>query len=183
MPTGIVKAFYRSRGYGFIRSETDGRDVFFHRKTLEATHLKELRKGQMVTFDVSDDQGRLVAKNLQLIDEEERSSQNGPGIAGEQSEREADFGSDKSSRKSIASASLERTLTAAVRKVAPECEAFVGVIVERIVPEAADGANWAIKGVRYGKADRRKCESALCAAFRDNQQKYLLADDDASFRS
>lgn len=28
MPTGIVKVFHRSRGYGFIRPETGGEDIF-----------------------------------------------------------------------------------------------------------------------------------------------------------
>lgn len=174
MPTGIVKAFYRSRGFGFIRTETDSRDVFVHRTAFEAIDLKELRKGQKVTFAVSEDQGRLVAKNVRLIDEE-RADQSSSSLARLQGEGES---SPASNRKPIASATLERSLTDAVRKVAPDCEAFVGVIVERIAPETTDGPNWVVKGVRYGKANRLKCVTALDAALEEKQQKYLLVDEE-----
>ena len=90
MPVGIVKAFYRSRGYGFIRTDNDSRDVFVHRTALETANLKELRKGQKVTFDVADDRGRSVAKNLRLV--EEPTDRNAPIKVTPESELEREIG-------------------------------------------------------------------------------------------
>ena len=176
MPTGIVKAFYRSKGYGFIRPDNETADVFVHRNAFNPGNLRDLRKGQRVSFDVAEDQTRLVAENVRLIEDE----RTGPGVtlvAGRTPNIEPGDGSATSTRKPITSAVLERSLAAAVRKVAPECEAFVGVIVERVVPETVDGANWQVKGVRYGKADRDRCETALDIALREKQLKYVLVDD------
>lgn len=183
MPAGIVKAFYRSRGYGFIRAENDGRDVFVHRTTLETANLKELRKGQKVTFDVVEDQGRSVAKNLRLV--EGRTGSDDPIKVTPESEpgrKSVRKKSGSSDRKSITREILERFLTDAVRKSAPECEGFVGVIVQRVMPEGLDGANWVVKGVKYGKADRSRCETVLGTSLREEQQNYVLVDDHAELK-
>ena len=180
MPAGIVKAFYRSRGYGFIRADNDGRDVFVHRTALETANLKELRKGQKVTFDVADDQGRSVAKNLRLV--EERTDRDDPIKVTPQGELERESvrkKSGNSDRKPITRAILERCLTDAVRKAAPECEGFVGVIIQKVMPEVLDGVNWVVKGVKYGKANRSRCETVLGATLREKQQNYVLVDDHA----
>jgi CspA family cold shock protein len=66
MPVGIVKLFSRSRGYGFIRPDEGGGDVFVHRTALEEMGLKALSKGQRVVFDVREEHGKLVAKNLRV---------------------------------------------------------------------------------------------------------------------
>ena len=66
MPAGIVKVFHRSRGYGFIRPEAGGEDLFVHRRVLEAAGIKHLRKGQRVSFDQANDLGRPFATNLRL---------------------------------------------------------------------------------------------------------------------
>lgn len=178
MPAGIVKVFYRSKGYGFVRPENDSTDVFVHRTAFEAGNLRELRKGQKVTFDIVQDQGRSVAKNLRLI--EEQKDRDDPILATTEGGVEAGSTRDAvetADRKPVTRAILEKSLTDAVRKVAPECEAFVGVIVERVVPKTRDGVNWVIKGVRYGKANRSTCETALNATLRKEQQKYALMDD------
>lgn len=178
MPAGIVKVFYRSKGYGFVRAENDMKDVFVHRTAFETGNLKELRKGQKVTFDIVQDQGRFVAKNLRLIEED--SGQGDPMLASTEGGIGADVtrdAPDKFDRKPVTRAILEKSLTDAVRKVAPECEAFVGVIVERVVPKTRNGVNWVVKGVRYGKANRSSCETALNTTLREEQQKYALVDD------
>jgi hypothetical protein len=81
------------------------------------------------------------------------------------------------SRKPITRTALEQSLADAVRSIAPECEAFVGLILERVVPKTPGGANWIVKGVRYGKADRHKCERALGASLDENQLEYALIDE------
>ena len=180
MPTGVVKAFYRSKGYGFIRSDNDGKDVFVHRTAFEIAGLKELRKGKKVTFDVAEDHGRLVAKNVRLVEAESTGLNTSFALDAPNELDKADpsYNLVELKRKQITTATLERSLTVAVRKAAPECEAFVGVIIERVVPETTNGVNWTVKGVRYGGADRNRCEMALGILLREKQQKFELVDVD-----
>lgn len=183
MPTGIVRVFHRSRGYGFIRSETGGEDIFVHRRALEAAGIKHLRKGHKVSFDQANDLGRPFATNLRL---ETTQGANGASVSFEDlQDKPADAGGerpvvekpDKLVRMPIARADLEQLLADAVRSVAPDCQAFVGVIIERVVPQAPGEANWAVKGVRYGKADRDRCEAALGMSLREKQLEYVLSDE------
>jgi CspA family cold shock protein len=172
MPAGIVKSFHRSKGYGFIRPASGGGDIFVHRTALEGAGLKELRKGQRVGFDLAEDQGKRFAKNLRL--------EVSPGQGTDDSLTAVSEIGDKCGPKPITRAALELSLAEAVRQVAPECEGFVGLIIEPVVPDKPDGANWNIKGVRYGKADRNRCEAALVLWLREKQREYILTDDHAN---
>jgi hypothetical protein len=60
------------------------------------------------------------------------------------------------------------------KKADPDCEAFVGVIVQRETPKARLDANWAIRGVRFGKADRNKCSKALTTIVDRMQREFIL---------
>jgi hypothetical protein len=84
------------------------------------------------------------------------------------------FDTDK--RKPITRAALEQELAEAVRNSDPECAAFVSVIVEQIRATARGGANWAVKGVRFGKADRERCGAALSTCVSERQQQFELTD-------
>jgi len=79
-------------------------------------------------------------------------------------------------RKPTTRAELERSLVEAVRASHPECEAFVGVIVERVVPGWPDAANWDVKGVRFGKADRKRCGGVLLDLVVQRQQEFEISD-------
>ncbi len=178
MPTGIVKVFHRSRGYGFIRPEAGGEDIFVHRRALEAAGIKHLRKGHKVSFEQANDLGRPFATNLRL---EARREVNGHSVGVQDVTQEntesAREKPDKIDRKPMARADLEQSLADAVRSIAPQCQAFVGVIIERVVPQTPEGANWAVKGVRYGRADRDQCEAALGMSLREKQLEYVLSDE------
>lgn len=179
MPTGIVKVFHRSRGYGFIRPETGGEDIFVHRRALEAAGIKHLRRGQRVSFDQANDLGRPFATSLRLANKAGSKEVNGVSLSfqGVQNTDAAGEKPDNPIRKPITRAALEQSLADAVRAVAPECQAFVGVIIERVVPETSVGANWAVKGVRYGRADRDRCEAALGMSLHEKQLEYTLTDE------
>lgn len=178
MPTGVVKVFHRSKGYGFIRSETGGQDIFVHRRALEAAGIKHLRKGHKVSFDQANDLGRPFATNLRL---ETKRETNGASVHFHEAKVEnadaAEKKPDNPVKTAINRIELEQALAEAVRSVSPECEAFVGVIIERVVPETSGAVNWSVKGVRYGKADRDRCEAALGMSLREKQLEYVLSDE------
>jgi CspA family cold shock protein len=52
MATGTVKWFNASKGYGFIRPNEGGDDVFAHYSAIEMDGYKSLKEGQQVEFDI-----------------------------------------------------------------------------------------------------------------------------------
>ena len=67
MPTGTVKFYNSTKGFGFIAPEDGSKDVFVHASALEAAGMRGLVEGQKVSFDVQSDQrsGKQAAANLQ----------------------------------------------------------------------------------------------------------------------
>ena len=63
MAEGIVKWFSEQKGYGFIEQD-DGRDVFVHYSSIMGQGFKTLADGQMVSFDVEENDKGPVAKNV-----------------------------------------------------------------------------------------------------------------------
>jgi hypothetical protein len=78
-------------------------------------------------------------------------------------------------RGSVSPERLQAAITKAVKKADPKCAGFVGVIVQRETPKTQLDANWAIKGVRFGKADRDKCSQALATIVERMQREFSLA--------
>ena len=67
MPTGTVKWFNSTKGYGFIAPDDGGKDIFVHISAVERAGIRELKDGQKVTFDIEAGRdGRESATNLAL---------------------------------------------------------------------------------------------------------------------
>ena len=66
MPTGTVKWFNATKGYGFIQPEDGSRDVFVHVSAVERAGMDALREGQKVSYEVQHDprRGKSSAENL-----------------------------------------------------------------------------------------------------------------------
>ena len=65
MPTGTVKFFNPSKGFGFIAPDDGSRDVFVHISAVERAGLGTLNEKQKISFDVEKGKdGRLSATNL-----------------------------------------------------------------------------------------------------------------------
>jgi hypothetical protein len=79
-------------------------------------------------------------------------------------------------RTSITRAALELTIADVVRRSDPHCKPLVGVIVERVVPKSPDEANWVVKGVKYGKADRERCGAAMSNFLKEGLRKFEISD-------
>ena len=67
MANGTVKFFNTQKGFGFIETDTGGKDVFVHISSLERSGLTGLADDQKVTFDIEEGRdGRESAINLAL---------------------------------------------------------------------------------------------------------------------
>jgi CspA family cold shock protein len=68
MPTGTVKWYNETKGYGFIQPDNGGKDVFVHASALERAGLRGLVEGQKVSYDVESDRrtGKESAGNLKM---------------------------------------------------------------------------------------------------------------------
>jgi len=65
MPSGTVKWFNPTKGYGFIAPDTGGKDVFVHLSAVQKAGLRSLSEGQKIGFEVEQQQyGRTAAVNL-----------------------------------------------------------------------------------------------------------------------
>jgi CspA family cold shock protein len=55
MASGTVKWFNTTKGYGFIKPDDGGKDVFVHVTALESSGIKSLAEGQRVNYQVISD--------------------------------------------------------------------------------------------------------------------------------
>jgi CspA family cold shock protein len=65
--SGTVKFFNGERGYGFIKPDDGGRDVFVHITAVEQAGLKSLSEGQRIDFDVEPDKKGKGPKAVNLV--------------------------------------------------------------------------------------------------------------------
>ena len=68
MAIGTVKWFNAQKGYGFIRPDDGGKDVFVHISAVERAGLGGLAEGQKVKYEIARDRGKDAAANLALAD-------------------------------------------------------------------------------------------------------------------
>jgi CspA family cold shock protein len=65
--SGIVKFFNGERGYGFIKPDDGGRDVFVHITAVEQAGMKALNEGQRIQFEVEPDKKGKGPKAVNLV--------------------------------------------------------------------------------------------------------------------
>ena len=65
---GVVKWFNPTKGFGFIKPEDGGQDIFVHISAVEQAGLSGLNEGQTVNFDLEQDgrSGKTSATNLKV---------------------------------------------------------------------------------------------------------------------
>ncbi len=69
MPTGTVKWFNPTKGFGFIEPEDGSNDAFVHISAVERAGLSSLNEGQKVSYELEPGKnGKTAAVNLSIID-------------------------------------------------------------------------------------------------------------------
>ena len=69
MPTGTVKWFNPTKGFGFIQTEDGGQDAFVHISAVEKAGLTTLNEGQKVEYELTEGRdGRPAADNIVALD-------------------------------------------------------------------------------------------------------------------
>lgn len=64
--TGTVKWFSTEKGYGFIKPDDGGEDVFVHHTGIAGTGFKSLTEGDKVSYEVSQGKKGPQAENVSL---------------------------------------------------------------------------------------------------------------------
>ncbi len=69
--TGLISKYIASRGFGFLRPDASGNDVFFHVR--ECRFDEDLiQAGQPVSYSLADDEGRGPrAVSVRLVEQEQ----------------------------------------------------------------------------------------------------------------
>ena len=67
MPTGTVKWFNATKGFGFIAPDDGGKDLFVHHSSIQSRGFRSLDEGQQVEFDVEQGDKGLQAVNVTAL--------------------------------------------------------------------------------------------------------------------
>lgn len=68
MPSGTVKWFNTTKGYGFIAPDEGGKDVFVHISAVERSGLTGLADNQKIAYELQEGRdGRMMASDLKVL--------------------------------------------------------------------------------------------------------------------
>ena len=68
MPTGTVKWFNTTKGYGFIEPDEGGKDVFVHISAVQRSGLEGLNENQKVEYEMQEARdGRMAASDIKIL--------------------------------------------------------------------------------------------------------------------
>jgi CspA family cold shock protein len=67
--TGTVERFMDEKGFGFIKPDSGGKDVFVHHSAISGSGFKSLAQGDRVEFDLVQDPKGPRAENVSRLEE------------------------------------------------------------------------------------------------------------------
>ena len=65
--TGKIKWFNPTKGYGFIDTGEEGKDIFLHVSALQDSGIDQITEGEDVTYDIGENRGKPTAINIKKI--------------------------------------------------------------------------------------------------------------------
>lgn len=70
--TGAVMAYFEEKGFGFLRPDSGGKDIFFHISRLHQGQATDLVPGTRVSYDLGMDRnGKIAASSVRVLPPEE----------------------------------------------------------------------------------------------------------------
>ena len=67
MPTGKIKWFNPTKGYGFISNDDRAKDGFLHISALQEAGIDTLQEGEAVSFEIGENRGKENAVNVKKV--------------------------------------------------------------------------------------------------------------------
>mgnify|MGYP001764311773 FL=1 len=67
MATGTVKWFNDAKGFGFIKPDDGGEDLFAHFTAIKGQGFRTLKEGQKVSFEITSGPKGKQATNIQAV--------------------------------------------------------------------------------------------------------------------
>lgn len=77
--TGTVERFMDDKGFGFIKPDTGGKDVFVHHSAIQGSSFRSLAQGVRVEFELVLDAKGPRAENVVVMASGTHGSGPGPG--------------------------------------------------------------------------------------------------------
>ncbi|MBC8475295.1 MAG: cold shock domain-containing protein [Bacteroidetes bacterium] len=65
--TGKIKWFNPTKGFGFIDTGEEGKDIFLHVSALQESGIDQITEGEDVTYDIGENRGKPTAINIKKI--------------------------------------------------------------------------------------------------------------------
>ncbi len=67
MATGTVKWFNDEKGYGFIKPDDGGEDLFVHHSNIEMEGFRKLEENQKVEYNPAEGKKGMEAQNVKAV--------------------------------------------------------------------------------------------------------------------
>ena len=64
---GKVKWFNPTKGYGFIDTGEEGKDLFLHVSALQESGIDQITEGESVEYEIGENRGKPTAVNIKKI--------------------------------------------------------------------------------------------------------------------
>ena len=65
--TGKIKWFNPTKGYGFIDTGEEGKDLFLHVSALQESGIDQITEGEPVEYEIGENRGKPTAVNIKKI--------------------------------------------------------------------------------------------------------------------